>query len=299
MGDNKPRRHHSIPIMLLKNFCGDEGKLWVWDKKTRKIFQSTPRNVFVEKDLYTGLGNATASKNEEYFGPLRLITPDYKYEKFLNVIENEAAPVIQYIIREARDKKTLKLSLEDYNKVKEFIMALARRTVESQERVSPVKNFEDDFYKVSTEAAEKENIVLPDRDSFYNNPNFRSLSNHIKSNGTGKFAAGVHPHEKAETEKFCRERGFDVVVIQNPKRSFVIGSHGITIMQNTDKSETTWVPISHDVILKVKGSPDLPILYLLTNDRYIRVINNATFQMSQIVASRSKTLLESLCETNT
>ncbi len=55
MSSNDPKRHHYIPQFLLKNFLDDSGRFWVFDKKKGKLHQGTPRNTFVEKNLYRTL----------------------------------------------------------------------------------------------------------------------------------------------------------------------------------------------------------------------------------------------------
>ena len=51
MNPNHPKQQHFVSQMLLRNFCDDSGRLWV--SNGSKTWQSNPKNVFVEKDLYT------------------------------------------------------------------------------------------------------------------------------------------------------------------------------------------------------------------------------------------------------
>ena len=51
MEHSEPKRQHYIPEMLLRNFCNPYGRVWVADGA--KVYETHPRNVFVESHLYT------------------------------------------------------------------------------------------------------------------------------------------------------------------------------------------------------------------------------------------------------
>jgi hypothetical protein len=40
-----PKLHHYVPRFYLKNFCDPSGRLWVWDKVSRKVYPSSPEKV--------------------------------------------------------------------------------------------------------------------------------------------------------------------------------------------------------------------------------------------------------------
>lgn len=52
---NQSRRHHYIPIFLTKNFTKENGKIYIYDKLTDKVFDGHPNNIFIEKDRNTFL----------------------------------------------------------------------------------------------------------------------------------------------------------------------------------------------------------------------------------------------------
>ena len=54
-------KEHYVPQFYLKNF-GDQ--IYLYDKKTRKVGQSTPQNVAFERNFYVDSGNDDASKLE-------------------------------------------------------------------------------------------------------------------------------------------------------------------------------------------------------------------------------------------
>ncbi len=297
MRSNLSRRHHYIPKMLLKNFC-DNGSLWVGDKTNKQIYRCTPENVFVKKDLYIQSSiDVSKSHNEKEW--LRDITMSDEYEKTLSQIESDAAPAIQRIIEQVRCNQCPQLSPEDRNHWKQFMLAIARRTPESRARVMP-ESFDSIFYEATKKVAEKDSYMgLPDKDSFYSDPRISKLKDIIKSNNDAMFAAGDHPRGQEEVERFCREAGLGVAVICMPKRSFVIGSHGLTIVQSSyknDPAQGSWLPIAHDVAITPSSFPDKEYLYRLDRDRdrIIKRINRASAAQSRIIAGRSKALISSL-----
>ena len=143
MGRNKPKRNHYIPQMLLKNFCGESGRVWVDDGK--KIYSTNPRNVFVQGHLYTKsiFGNSPKDTDHEDF--LNSIEKSYEYEERLSEIESRATPAVQEIVDHVRQGKCPQLSIELRDAWKRFLIAIARRTPESQNRVAGLTGHVDAF----------------------------------------------------------------------------------------------------------------------------------------------------------
>ena len=100
MNSNDPKRHHYIPKMLLNNFLDDKDRIWIYDKNGGKLYQGTPINTFVQRNLYRTL----SFDHENY---------SYEAEEELSRIESHAAPVIRRIIKCARNNEYPKLSPED------------------------------------------------------------------------------------------------------------------------------------------------------------------------------------------
>ena len=89
MGANRPRRNHYILEMLVKNFCDDEGHLWIADQERGNCYRMNPKNVFVKNNLYA---------NHDY----SRATDSYEYEISLSKIESEAEPAISSLIEQVR-----------------------------------------------------------------------------------------------------------------------------------------------------------------------------------------------------
>ena len=298
MGSNRPQRQHYVPKMLLKNFCDDGGQLWVGDKTQDKIYSTTPDNVFVKGDLYTRHAFGHIPDNYEYETFSSAIRKSYEYEEAISVLESKAAPVVRLIIQLARNIKCPELSPEENIAFKQFVIALARRTPESQERVSSGGD-RDSFYEVSKTRADELDYDLPDQETLYQDPRIRKLKECIESNVNASFAAGDSPNERNEVERFCRDVGLRVARICIPKRSFVIGSHGSTIVPPDHKGSPmrgSLIPIAHDVIVQITPFPDKENLLCLDqgSDSLIKTINRTTAARSKIIAGRSEALIRSL-----
>ena len=132
MGANKPTRNHYIPESLLKNFCDDDGLLWAGDKCGRAPFHPPPSKLFVKSKLY--------AKNDY---SQSVIT--YENEEALAKIESDAASAISAVIEQARRGCPPRLSPEDDDHFKRFIIAQARRTPESQVRIGLTSDVDDAF----------------------------------------------------------------------------------------------------------------------------------------------------------
>ena len=155
-------------------------------------------------------------------------------------------------------------------------------------------------YEATKKVAKKESYMgLPDKNSLLSDPHISKFRDTIESNVGAKFAAGDHPHEREEVERFCRETGLCVVVIGMRNRSFVIGSHGLAIVQSRYKNDPamgSWLPIAHDVAVAYTPFPDKEFLRRLDRDSdlIIKRINRASATQSRKIAGRSKDLICSL-----
>ena len=289
---NNPLGQHYIPEMLLKHFCDDDGYLWVGDRQKGRVWKSKPRQAFKIKHLYTNFSVDAKTNN--------LGHKSYEYEKALGVIETRAAPILESIIEQVRRKKTPQFSYEQETVLKHFMFAIARRTPESQKRLVSTKDFEDMYYEVAEEHATKQGYPLPDKETLYKDLQTVREIKHAKHNVDARYAAGNHPRMQETEKKFCDETGLAFFCIGTPKRSFVIGSHGISILQFAQGEEHGCLPISHDICVTPTPHPNETTLHFLghgnKHDRFIKKFNKSTAVRSQQIAGRSKSLINSLMQ---
>lgn len=117
MGANRPKRNHYIPKMMLRNFCDDDGHLWIGDKIREKIYRASPTNVFVRGKLYVKQNYSEANES-------------YEHEHMLAKIEGNAEPAVSSIIEQIRSGRNPHLDANLNMHFKEFVIALARKVHE-------------------------------------------------------------------------------------------------------------------------------------------------------------------------
>jgi hypothetical protein len=106
------KNHHYVPQFLLKNFCfGKKNKVWVYDKKLDKKFETNIRNVASETKFYEMQGKEIIQRwNEDWKrmisdapegikGALEKGEFNVSMEKGFNVLEENVSTIIQRIIK--------------------------------------------------------------------------------------------------------------------------------------------------------------------------------------------------------
>ena len=70
----QPKLHHYVPQFHLRRFLNRQGKVWVWDKTTDKIFSAVPNRIAAERNFYSLTGlispNEDAMTMEKQFSEL-------------------------------------------------------------------------------------------------------------------------------------------------------------------------------------------------------------------------------------
>ena len=176
--------------MLLRNFCDDGGFLWVGDQSAGIAIRRNLRNVFVEGNLY--------STHDYIHG-----TDSYEYEHALSKIEGNAKAAISSIIEQVRGGRNPHLGSELNKHLKKFVLALARRTPESQERVftESDRNFEEVFDSVAKELLVGAGYEVPEQDWFDRDPDVLEMKRRMKSNHSANL--------RQESIKFCERNQRD------------------------------------------------------------------------------------------
>ncbi|WP_419923980.1 DUF4238 domain-containing protein [Candidatus Poriferisocius sp.] len=283
-----PKRQHYIPKMLLGRFCDDEGRLWVGDKLRNKIYAQNPAKALAQTHLYT--------RHSYDRSP-----PSAEHEQILGRIENDAAPAIDKVVGCARRGEIPDLSERQRTAVQRFALAMARRTPESQRRVSrPLTD--DDFYTIVSSRADQIGYTdLPPKDAFFEDDRWRGFAERIRRNNAALFAAGTDPHMVEEERKFIADTNIRFAVARETDKRFVIGSHGITIFDAAPAGGElagTVLPIAPDVLIHAVYKPIKPSLLVIRDDPassdLIDAVNEATTRQSQTIAGNSETLIRSL-----
>ena len=298
MAQSEPKRQHFIPRMLLKHFVDQNDHLWVG--YNGKVFPTNTINAFVVRNLYTKSDFSHTRSGVAFDEFLGSITKNYDFDDQLTEFETKADPVVLRIVEKARLGQCPQLARGERDAWGRFVFALARRTPEAQQRISADINLDDAFYEAAKKVADGDGFPLPPQERLMADNRVLQLRDLVMTNSDARFAAGDDPHLQTETEKFIRETGLCVGIIKVPHRDFVIGSHGLAIVDaefEGDPAAGSWVPAAHDVAVKITAFPNMEYLVCLDSDndgdRVISAINNASAK-SKMFAGRSENLISSL-----
>ena len=118
----------------------------------------------------------------------------------------------------------------------------------------------------------------------------------IQGNMFAKFAAGDDDRLRNEVRKFCGETGLEFWAIREPKRSFVIGSHGIGILDVGQDGQQAYLPLAPELCVVPSPRPENLVVRVLSkkDDWFIKKINTSTAMCSERIAGRSEALIRSL-----
>ena len=277
---SKPKRHHYIAQMHSKRFADPDGILHVFDKRFphKGVQKRTPRNLFVESDLYTQFDDKGAK--------------DVSVEtEFLAPLEGKASPVIEKIVSAARQGAPAKLSPDEKDIWVEFTYIQFKRVPERREKhkeeIFQEIRGEIDFIGQFRRFTDSELSILDDKETLerlWRNISVQSVQQPLSKEGAGIFL----------------EKRIGVAVIRKPKpkRSFVIGSNPVVKMSNPEQSHLAdptvelWLPLARDVA--VSPCPGERDKVISANDRHIREINKSVFQQSTVIAGCSRELIETI-----
>ena len=296
---NDPRRNYFNPEMILKNFSNAKEQVWVNDGTC--TYHTQIRNVFVIRDLYAKWDWARIPEGADYEEFLASVPRTYEYEDHLANIESEAEPVITAIIEQARCQNSLVLEPRQRDVLKRFVFALAHRTPEAQNRAAIFSGYTDAFYEVVKKDARLNNYPLPDKESFYEDPRFRHISDMALSNTRARFAAGDNNRLENDDLRFARETGVAVAVIRDQCVEFVLGSHGLTLLEHSLPPylpAISWLPVAPDIAVGITTWPDRDVLTELSaqtgGTEIVSLINRSTADLSERIVGASEALVRSL-----
>lgn len=175
---------------------------------------------------------------------------------------------------------------------------MARRTPESQQRVIATQSFGDTYYKVAKQVADSRGYQLPDKNELYEDLQVVRHASQVGRNVFARFAAGDDQRTRRQLHKFCNEIGLGFVAIRLPNRSFVVGSHGIGILEFGEGEHHGYLPLAHDVCVWPTPFPDRIILHVLDQrgDWLIEKMQHDAVTRCRRIAGHCERLIRSLVE---
>ena len=274
------KRHHFVPRLILKRFASVDGGLYFFNKKNAAegVGKASPKKLFSENHLYSEIED-DGSRNP-------------KLENELATFEGEIDQIIDKIVERVRRGKQPNLTPAEKHLWDEFTILQWKRIPQILEKYINVdafdrtlENFIEEFevdYRPLTEA-EREDLDSPETRA-------RILQN-------VKVDTIRSPMERSLS--VLHEKGIGIAVVNNSKKSFVIGSSPIVKLNYpgrssiVDPTTEVWFPISADVAITPALNRGVEVVANI-HEKQIRYINACIYKQSDLVAGRSKELIQSL-----
>lgn len=275
-----PRGHHYNPQFLLRKFTNQEGRLFVYDKRRPEagVFETSPNNVFKERDL-----NAL----EKADGSL-----DHSLEHKYSQLEAAVAPVVEKLIEFAEFDKHNPLTPREKAVFDEFFYRQFARAPDAFDRPGITANFDADWKKAVAEVEEEVGQIPPSIKS-----ELLSLNElpRLKKNAVVMARQG----SPGKVVDLLAQSGLIVVATGTPKKSFITGDYPYVRTGPTGRSGPPkykiWLPISHSAAVSPYSLAGFLNRAVLSRDE-IRRLNEAIFKNSNLVAGRSRQLIQSLAK---
>jgi hypothetical protein len=274
--NNKPKRHHFIPQMMLRHFADSDGQLWFWrrDFEQGEVRKARTQNLFVEKDLYTFV--ATDG------------TKDVALETFFSKLEGSGANFISQLADIIRSRETPELDEGAWNLWAHFFYYHLKRTPGAIASFAEQMNFDG----MIDEAYEKIKAVRLETGA---DPDELGLRNKIQQNA---IVLAQHAAPSVEVLAAFEKLGLAIYKTADTSKSFIVGDvPGATAkfrMANGAWSHPTlFLPLTWDIAVgQLQGGRKVEIINV---DRdQIRRMNIETTARSQVIAGRSSALIKSL-----
>ena len=313
-------RGHVYPKFLIRNFCDCEGKgnlVWAYNKRKKSIYPVSPGNVLTKSNVYIAdLGRILTFLDRVYPGflpptreycegdlPAELFRLDYESE--LAKLEGEAKDVLEKLLDLARN------SIPRFNMHKDSEFISIKRTggeymgeffLTEKESIHLVQfltslaarvkvDYEKRASEICAEFMGEWILEFPDLSKDW--ADFKRAAQPVETLARGK------------TPALFSKKGIAIMVIKNPKKSFVIGDRpfvGCNGYENLLEAKAElYVAISPRVAVGLLGNEGVGSevrVFCVNNNshgnRFIRSFNEQVFRNSNTVVARSRKLLESL-----
>ena len=290
-----PKRHHTTPIMLIRNFVDSEGLLHVgWPKHTdRSVTQMKPDRALVRTHFHT------LTKRDG--------TRDTHVETLLSYHESLWAPIVDKIIKQIdinQDQSGHHISLDrdEVKLMKQLVFIQVWRSSDNyrDEKMDEalrgtLSSFETEFGISVSKLAE-----IDPKQKLSN----EDLSR-IKGNARVSVIISALSGEPSSL-KMVMNKNLSVCVIRNPNKCFISGSSPVANNSTEQKplyhpESCLFLPIASHVALQLMNTKSIEptmrdgaVVYPPSN-QWVRSLNVSITRQSETVVGRSRRLIESLC----
>ncbi len=277
-----PKRQHYVPKMLLRNFTDENGWLYVFDRRVPTIVvrRSKPEKTFLEKDFYTRYTYEQADKS-------------YSIEHELARMEAVAARVVRKIVTSARAGSKPDLTQQEKDDWDAYLCS-------QMTRIPEVRPSDEELDRLRLQLAED---ILKQRE--WSPTAIRNVKHVVNdaqmvSQNNQNIKASLAVPKDARLLDVIRGKGIRIARIRRASRRFIIGSKPIVKFTPpghthlADPAVDAWLPISHDVAVTPASKPGKEEIVEITNNQFVRWLNNAILNQSVTIAGRSEVLVKSL-----
>ncbi len=259
--------------MILRRFADADGFLWFFNKRRNPpcIARAKPERLFVHNHVYSHIRDDG--------------TRDASLEKDLAQIEGTIAPLLERLVKSARNLTNPNLTSQEHDLWDLFFYIQWKRLPQVYGEI--IGDVREPIDMLISQLEDAGRVLTREERAALTDPAWLETIRHNTLVDT------VRSHDK-EVMDVMRTTSFVLSVIADDSESFVIGSSPIVPHQQ-DGSRELLMPIAHDVAIGLGGSGrDRVTVRKLTNADTIRRLNTGICDQSNLVAGRSARLLCSL-----
>ena len=288
----RSQRHHEIPKWLLKQFCWDCGEtLWMGFKGSRLVKPVKIYHAFVRKNANTRTDYQ--SRGDGTFYQMKSDPDEQILEKFDGQASIAARALIDFSRWwRASGPVAPRLSSDTVKFCQRIIVAQARRTWESQDRVGLGEDQSELYLDLYIQRAEQLGLGQFSREDLIEGSRATGVFDVLSQNLRANMASGNDPILAGKEEEFLSPLGLHVAVIDPMTAEFVIGSHGVTIVETT-QGLAAWLPLAPDVAISLSDRPG-EMGIGISSDEFVEQHNFAALSGSARVAGRSEGTIKAL-----
>lgn len=272
-----PRRHHVYPQLLQRNWMGEDGRVFIFDKRRpeRGVLRLAPKDALVEKDLNTVV-RTDGSK-------------DVGLEEWYSKLEGDVAPIVEKIVTEACCGRAVALTDDERNTWDNFVYIQQKRAPDVFTRLGVEADMPGQISEhMAWYEANVRSLTEAERAQLSSPEGFKRMLQMARVTARGYGGDEIVP--------IMAERGFSVGIPAESKKSFIFGDHPLARFGGRldDPKTEVLFPIAPDVVVISVGLRAQGGKFVRLAGDAVRKVNSAIFENSNVVGSRSERLLLSL-----
>ena len=274
-----PKRHHFVPEMLQKRFVDEDGWLHAFSTRRadKQVYRVRPEKLFFENHLYSGIGEDGS----------RLV----ETERMLSQLESLADPVIEKIVRAAREGIRPGLTSLELDVWYYFLVMQWKRVPDLHLTVTPDQEVHDTL----------DGLIADLRQG---RPQFSEALDDLASpEGRARMVknarVGVLQSVSDQVIVALRSRGLAIGTIKRPDKRFALASRPVVKLTLPGKTHIRhpecemWLPVASDVVVGLGRGRGTVTMCTVSPDQ-VRNLNLGAVGQSSVFASASSVLTLSL-----